>query len=360
MSKNDKFRVAFTADFFEDDGQPKFDDYGLNILEEYPTIEVSRFDTHLPEITPEQVGDAQGVIVLTPRATALTLSQSQNLLAISRFGVGYDNVDVAACTKADVLATITRGAVDRPVAEATVGWMIALTHHLLAKDRLLREGRWEERTQFMGTELRDRTLGVIGFGGIGSATVKLLSGFGMNKPLVYDPYLDDDTATSCNVQKVSLETLLAEADFVSINCPLNNETQNLISTRELKLMKPTAYLINTARGGIVNEDALFSALSEQRIRGAALDCFDGEPITSPHRFGTLDNVLLAPHSIAWTHELFRDIGHIACQTMVDLAHGRRPHGVINPEVFDRPLFQEKWERLKFSSKPNLQTVRVSE
>jgi phosphoglycerate dehydrogenase-like enzyme len=110
-------------------------------------------------------------------------------------------------------------------------------------------------------------------------------------------------------------------------------------------MKPTAYLINTARGGIVNEDALFAALSEQRIAGAALDCFDEEPITSPHRFGSLKNVLLAPHCIAWTHELFRDMGVVACQTMIDLAHGRRPHGIINPEVCDRPSFQKKWERL---------------
>lgn len=356
MKINDQFRVAFTADFFDGDGQPKFDDYGLSILEDDPMIEVSRFDTHLPEITPEQIGNAQGVIVLTPRATAHALSQSENLLAISRFGVGYDNVDVDACTEANVLATITRGAVDRPVAEATVGWMIALTHHFLAKDRLLREGRWDDRTQYMGTELRDRTLGVIGFGGIGSAIVKLLSGFGMNTPLVFDPHLDDDTAASHDVQKVDLDTLLTEADFVSINCPLNSDTRNLISTRELSLMKPTAYLINTARGGIVNEEALFATLSEQRIRGAALDCFDSEPITSPHRFGTLDNVILAPHSIAWTHELFRDIGRIACQTMVDLAYGRRPHGVINPEVFDRPLFQKKWERLKLPSKSSLQPV----
>jgi len=345
MSVDGKFRVAFTADFFDSDGQPKFRDHGLSVLEDDPSIEVSRFDEHRDEITPDQVAAAQGVIVLTPRVTKKTLSQSDNLLAISRFGVGYDNVDVAACTAADVLLTITRGAVDRPVAEATVGWMIGLIHHVLAKDRLVREGRWDDRTQFMGSELRDRTLGVIGFGGIGNAIVKLLSGFGMNTPLVFDPYLDENTAASRGVKKVDLDALLSEADFVSINCPLNEETRNLIGTRELGLMKPTAYLINTARGGIVNEDALFAALSEQRIAGAALDCFDEEPITSPHRFGSLKNVLLAPHCIAWTHELFRDMGVVACQTMIDLAHGRRPHGIINPEVCDRPSFQKKWERL---------------
>jgi len=353
MEMNGRSRVGFTADFFEANGQPKFRDYGLSVFEKYSAIDVSQFEQHHAEITPEQVADARALIVLTPRVTVKTLSQSENLLSVGRFGVGYDNIDVAACTEADVLATITPGTVDRPVAEATVGWMIALTHHMRAKDRLVREGRWDDRTNYMGTELRDRTLGVIGFGGIGRAVVKLLSGFSMNTPLIFDPYLDEKTADSHHVRKVDLDRLLDEADFVSINCPINEETRNLIGERELRRMKPTAYLINTARGGIVDEDSLFEALEQQRIAGAALDCFDGEPITSPHRFGTLDNVLLAPHSIAWTHELFRDMGRVAAQNAIDIVYGRRPNGVLNPEVFDRPSFQEKWERLKLPSEPSL-------
>src|SRR5205085_7441834 len=114
----------------------------------------------------------------------------------------------------------------------------------------------------------------------------------------------------------------------------------------LALMRPNAYLLNTARGGIVNEDALYDALKARRIAGAALDCFDQEPVTSPHRFGDLDNVLLAPHSIAWTEEMFRDIGRAACQVMVDLSLGKNPRGVVNPEVFDRPGFKAKWERFR--------------
>jgi phosphoglycerate dehydrogenase-like enzyme len=348
MGSSRSFQVAYTADFFDAAGQPKFRDYGTSLLDQEPAIHVSQLDANPAEITPELITGKQGVIVLSPRVTAVTLSNSENLLAISRFGVGYDNVDVPACTKADVLATITRGAVDRPVAEATVGWMIALSHHVLVKDRLVREGRWDDRTQFMGTELRDRTLGVVGVGGIGKSIVKLLAGFEMNAPLVFDPYIQDSEAESLGVRKVELDVLLGESDFVSINCPLNDETLDLIGDRELSLMKPTAYLINAARGGIVNEDALFSALSDGRIAGAALDCFVGEPITTPHRFGSFDNVLLAPHSIAWTHELFRDIGRVASQTMIDLAHGRRPHGVINPEVFDRKSFQQKWDRLRLA------------
>ena len=109
-------------------------------------------------------------------------------------------------------------------------------------------------------------------------------------------------------------------------------------------MKPEAYLLNAARGGIVDEDALYQALKERRIAGAAIDCFAQEPVTSPHRFGDLDNVLLAPHSVAWTNELFRDIGLATCQVMVDFAAGNKPRGVLNPEVLDHPAFQEKWKR----------------
>jgi phosphoglycerate dehydrogenase-like enzyme len=231
------------------------------------------------------------------------------------------------------------------VAEATIAWMLALGHHVRAKDRLAREGRWNDRTHFMGTELRDRTLGVIGFGGIGKALVKLLAGFGMNTPLVYDPFVTAADAAATGVRSVSLDELLANSDYVSIHCPLNDGTRNLITARELRQMKPTAYLINTARGGIVDEAALTAALRERRIAGAAIDCFANEPVVSPPVFAEFDNVLLAPHSIAWTDELFRDIGRCVCQGLIDLANGRVPRGVVNRDVLDRPSFRDKWKRI---------------
>ncbi len=187
----------------------------------------------------------------------------------------------------------------------------------------------------MGRELRDRTFGAVGLGGIGRATVGLLRGFGMKTPLAFDPYLSAQAADEAGVRLVGLDELLAQADFVSIHCPLTKETRGLIGRRELELMKPDAYLINTARGGIVDEDELYKALAARRIAGAALDCFAEEPVIRPHRFGELDNVLLAPHSIAWTGELFRDIGRAVCQGMVDLSLGNVPRGVVNPQVLDR-------------------------
>jgi len=339
------FRVGLTADFFDDAGKPKFADIGLDVFEGHDNVQVSRLNEHRPEIGADQIEGYQGIMVLTPRVTADSIANSKDLLAIGRFGVGFDNVDVGACTRNDVLATITVGAVDRSVAEATVGWMLALTHHMLVKDRLTRSDRWNDRSQYMGRELRDRTLGVIGLGGIGQSLISLLNGFGMRQPIAFDPFAPDEVFRKTGARSVDLEELLRTADFVSLHCPLNEKTRGLIGKNELQLMKPDAYLLNTARGGIVDEDALFEALSNRRIAGAAIDCFESEPLIGHHRFCELDNVVLAPHSIAWTDELFRDIGRTACQNMYSLSIGCRPIGVLNPELFARESFREKWARV---------------
>lgn len=340
------FRVALTGDFYNDSGQPKFKSMGLDIVESRADIFVSRFAEHRPTVGSDQVEENNGLIVLTPAVTKASVERSDNLLVLARFGVGFDAVDVQACTDADVLVTITAGAVDRPVAEATVGWMIALTHRFIAKDRIVRQGNWDDRVRYMGCELRDRTLGIIGFGGIGRALVTLLRGFGMRPPIAFDPYVSTEVMSNEGVRAVSLDDLLSTADFVSVHCPLASDTRGLLGIRELSLMKRDAYILNTARGGIVDEDALFEMLSQNRIAGAALDCFEVEPVTAPHRFGTLENVILAPHSVAWTDELFRDIGRTAWRSIIELTSGRRPkQGVVNPELFERESFRKKWRRI---------------
>ncbi|QYM80689.1 hydroxyacid dehydrogenase [Horticoccus luteus] len=340
------FNLKLTADFFDAAGRGKYADIGLSVLAEAPHITTSAFAEHRPEIAPEQLAGANGVIVLTPKVTAQSVAQAGDLIAVGRFGVGYDSVDVAACTAADVAVFITTGAVDRPVAEATVGWMIALTHHMRVKDRLARTGEWDARSRFMGAELRDRTLGVIGLGGIARTVIKLLAGWGMKPPLAFDPFMTPEAAAQAGARLVSLDELMREADFVSVHCPLSPQTRGLIGAEQIGLMKSTAYLLNTARGGIVDEAALRDALEAGRIAGAALDCFATEPVAAGHPFANLDNVLLAPHSIAWTNELFRDIGRTACQGMIDLSLGRQPRGVVNPAVFEKPSFQAKWRRVR--------------
>src|SRR5262245_24865990 len=236
------FRIAWTADFTNADGTPRFADVGLDVLAGQPHFEHAPIRQYLPALTPEQLDGAHGVVVLSPAVTAASLERCPDLLAVVRFGVGYDSVDVAACTRADVLAIITAGAVDRSMAEATLAWMLALSHHVRRKDELVRTGRWDERSRHMGTELRDRTLGVVGLGGIGRALVELCRGLGMKPPLAHDPFLPANAGGPLGVALVGLDELLERADFVSVHCPLTEQTRGLVGARELARMKPTAYL----------------------------------------------------------------------------------------------------------------------
>lgn len=340
-----QFNIIETADFYDPSGKAKFSQTSATWFAGHEHIQLSRFAEHRTEITPDQWANQHAAIVLAPRVSAASIANCDNLLSVARFGVGYDSVDVAACTERDILVMIAAGAVDRSVAEATVGWMMALTHHTLVKDRLVRTGDWDARTRYMGRELRGRTLGVIGFGGIGRALVALLQGFGMAPPLAFDPFVSSEDFSRHGVQSVGLDELLSAADFVSIHCPLNAQTRGLIGPSELRSMKKEAYLINTARGGIVDEDALYDVLQRGDIAGAALDCFADEPVTVPSRFRDLDNVILAPHSIAWTDEMFRDIGMTICRNLLDLSLGRRPAGVVNRQLLERDSFRRKWGHL---------------
>jgi phosphoglycerate dehydrogenase-like enzyme len=343
-STNARFHVAFTGDFQDSAGRPKYREYGVATLQNCPHIDYSLIPEWSAELTAGQIGGANGVVVLSSRVTKQSLVERSALLAIARFGVGYDSVDVAACTEADVLLIIAVGAVDRSVAEATLTWMLALSHNVRSKDLLVRRGRWDERSQFMGSELRQRTLGLVGFGRIAQAVVQLVRVFGMKEILAFDPLVERQVAARQGVELVGLDELLARSDFVSIHCPLNVTTRNLIGEKQLATMKPDAYLINTARGGIVDEQALYCALKERRIAGAGIDVFAEEPLTRPHPLAEFDNVLLAPHCIAWTNELFGDIGRTVCQGLVDLACRKEPAGMVNLEVLQRPGFKKKWAR----------------
>ena len=342
------FSLGFSADLIGPDGKSFFGNAASDFLADYPHVRIGWLEQARAEIGADQLRPFQAAIIGGAKVTQQSVCESESLLALARLGVGYETVDVQACTNADVLVTITAGAVDRPMAEATVMWMLALSHNLRIKDQLVRKAQWDRRSLYHGCELRDRTFGAVGLGRIARKVVELLRGFGMNRPISCDPYVDAAQADALGVKLVGLNELMAEADFVSIHCPLTDTTRNRIGAQELALMKPTAYLINTARGGIVDEEALYDALKASRIAGAAMDCFAVEPVTEPHPLSRFDNVLLAPHAIGWTHELFRDMAVMACQSVVDLSRGERPHGVVNPEVLDRPGFVEKWQRLRVS------------
>ena len=342
------FKVGISADFLDEHGKLAFPDIGLSVLDGVPGLSYEFLKEYRNEYVPEQLRDLDVVISLKPRFTRESLAGVHRLCAIGRCGVGYDNVDLAACTERDIAVYITPTAVMRPVAESIVLFVLALSHNLVLKDRLVREGRWAESTHQLGREPRDRVLGSIGLGNIAGEAIRLLRPFGISKVIAYDPYASPDKARALGAHLLGLDAVLKESDYLMVNCALTPETRGLIGARELSLMKPDAVIINTARGPIIQQQPLIEALESRRIRGAALDVFEKEPLEADSRLMRLDNVILSSHSIAWTTELFRDMGRMDCEGALAVARGEVPEHVVNREVLDRPGFRAKLEQQRRS------------
>lgn len=336
----DPFRVGLTRDFLKPDGTLGFGDIGLELLDQAPGVEWEFLPENTPELLPEQVRGYDALLVLAPRVTAATLAGSERLSVVARFGVGYDNVDVPACTEAGVLLTITPDGVRRPVALTVITLLLALSHRLLEKDRLTREGRWAEKLGHMGQGVTGRTLGVIGFGNIGREVFRLAQPFGL-RHLAFDPHLPSDAGADQGVELVDLDTLLTQSDFVAVCCALTPDTHHLLNAERLAQLKPNAYLINVARGPIVDQQALTTVLRERRIAGAGLDVFEQEPVDPNDPILTLDNVIVAPHALCWTDECFLGNGRSACESILDVAAGRVPRYVVNRDVLEQPAVQAK-------------------
>jgi len=291
------------------------------------------------------VRDYDAILVLSPIVSHDTLARAARLTVIARFGVGYDTVDVTACTEAGVILVITPDGVRRPVAHATLAFILALSTRMFQKDRITRAGRWDDRFDHIGIGLTGRTLGLVGVGNIGSDVLNLARPFGM-RHIAFDPYTSPETAAALGVELTDLETVLRTADFVSIHCPLNDETRGLIDAERLALMKPTAYLINTARGPIVDQRALTATLQAGRIAGAGLDVFEREPIDPNDPLLLLDNIIVAPHALCFTDEVALGNGSSAIRSILAVARGEVPRHVVNREAVETPQFQAKLARYK--------------
>ncbi|MBA7695996.1 Glyoxylate/hydroxypyruvate reductase B [subsurface metagenome] len=240
-------------------------------------------------------------------------------------------VDVPALTNAGVMLGITPNAVRRPMAAAIITFVLALSMRLLTKDKLAREGRWAEKANYHGYGLTGKTLGSIGVGNIGHEMFRLVKPFGM-RHIAYDPYVTQEVVAEVDVGLVGMDTLLAESDFVNISCLLNEETHHLIGEKELRKMKKTAFLINTARGPIVDEAALIKALQEGWIRGAGLDVFEQEPTSPDNPLLKMDNVILAPHALSWTDEIFMGEWDEILERISQIIRGEVPESLVNREV----------------------------
>lgn len=251
------------------------------------------------------------------------------LRIIARTGVGVDpsRVDLEAAKEFKIWVTNQPGSNSVSVAELVFGQMIALARHTHAADRAVRANRWSEYLKFTGTELAGKTIGIVGMGNIGTRVAIRARAFEMGF-LVYDPYIPESHVTALGGRWVGLNELLAAADFATIHCPLTAETKGMIGGKELKLMKPSAYLINAARGGIVDEAELCRALKDKKIAGAVLDVVESEPPEKDHPLLQLDNIILSPHIGAMTVEAAQRGEWGAAHEVIRVLEGQRPKNPV--------------------------------
>lgn len=281
----------------------------------------------------EAIRDAEGLILCGVRLTAEVLAQAPRLRAVSNVGVGYDNLDLAACTARRIPVANTVGVVEEATADLAFTLLVAAARRVVEADRYVREGRWQqwEWRLLWGAEVHGKTLGLYGFGHIGQAMARRGRGFAMRILYHARRPVSEAVERELAAQYVERDALLAQSDFVSLHVPLTPETVHLIGARELALMKPSAFLINTARGTVVDEAALVAALEKRQIAGAALDVFEHEPRVHP-RLVALPNVVLAPHIGSGTDETRQAMARFAAQNLLDLLDGRRPTTLLNPEA----------------------------
>lgn len=341
----DEFRVALVADLLGTDGEVVFEDFGLDRLDE-AGVSHAFLAEDLSPVSPDQLAGFDVVISMGQSYTRASFAGADRLALVARTGVGYDMIDMDAATEADVMVTITPEATRKPVASATMALMLGLCHRVTIKDAIVRNNEWDIRFDHMGCEIRDRVVGLIGMGMIGREVVRMLAPFEPSEILVNDPAVSVEEADRLGVTLVDLETLLRRSTFVTIHCPLNEHTRYLIGSSELRMMRPDAFLINTARGAIVDQKALEQALQEGWIAGAAIDVFEQEPPAADVPLLSLPNVILAPHASCWTHELFRDIGHDCVKAALAVSRGEKPPYVVNREVLERPGLRSKLERFR--------------
>lgn len=323
------FRIGATRDLRMANGEPCFGDAAFEELRRNPDVTWDWLDDELTEITPEIMASYDALHCNLPTVTRASVSGGNTRCKIvARNGVGFDTVDLDAMTEHGIIVTNTPIAVRRPVAVATMTLLLALAGRLFAKDQLVRERRWDERANFMGTGLTTRTLGVVGAGSIGQEIIRLATPF-FGRVIASDPYVSEDIIAAAGAEKGDFQDLLSEADFVVACCLLTDETRHLMNSDAFRAMKPTASFVNVGRGPIHDEAALIAALQSGDIAAAGLDVTEVEPIAADSPLLEMDNTIITPHALCWTDECFSDIARTALRSIVDVSLGLRPVHVVN-------------------------------
>jgi D-3-phosphoglycerate dehydrogenase len=324
----------------------------LDILARRPDVQVDRLENESPRSAADpvlaqahayQIGAARDEIDPQYHATADLLARTPNLLAVSSNGAGFDTVDVDACTAAGVIAVNQAGGNKEAVAEHVLAMMLTLSKRIVETDRYMRRQSDIPRNDFIGHDLTGRTVGIIGLGHVGTRVAELCRGLFRMRVLACDPYQTAEQIEARGAEKVTLDALLAQSDYVSVNCPRNGETRGMIGAAQYALMQKHAYFITTARGGIHDEAALAEALAARRIAGAGLDVWEKEPPPHTHPLMAFDNVVISPHTAGVTIESRNNIARIAAEQMLDILDGKRPERLLNPEVW--PAYCERFQRI---------------
>lgn len=325
----------------------------LEILAQRPDIQVDKLTNDSPgdeaaavliRAHAYQIGSARQELASKYHGTAALLSRMPNVVVLSTSGAGYDTVNLDDCTAAGVVAVNQAGGNREGVAEHVMAMMLSLSKRLMLADHSMRSGEQRPRREFMGDDVAERTIGIVGLGNVGSRVAELCRGLFRMCVLAYDPYLDPEQVKARGAEKVEvLDDLLRQADYVSINCPHTVETRGMIGARQFGLMQPHAYFITTARGGIHDEAALAEALRAERIAGAGLDVWEDEPPPTDHPLLGFDNVLVSPHIAGITRQSRHNIARIAAEQLLGVLDGKRPPRLLNPEVW--PAYCDRFERI---------------
>lgn len=323
------------------------------------------------DITPEElvdsIADYDGIVVRSrTKVTREVIEASRKLKIIARAGVGVDNVDVKAATEKGIMVVNAPESTSITVAEHTIGIILSLARKIAIADKSVKDGKWE-KSKFMGSELSGKTLGIIGMGRIGSQVATRCKAFNM-EILVNDPYITEDVAARLGAKIVDRDTLFKDADVISIHVPLTPETRHSINQEQFKQMKDTAFIVNCARGGIINEEDLYHALVNGDIGGAGLDVFEKEP-PKDNPLLNLDNLVVTPHIGASTREAQRDAAIIVAKEIKKVLTGESPKNVLNMPVLDhetmillKPYFELMAKLGKFliqTAKGNINEIHVT-
>lgn len=328
----DGYRVALTSDAVRPDGSSIHGDLGLDRL---TAGGVDWFVLPPGDPRPQELTGVRALVSFGhAHVDEEFLAGVPELRHVARFGAGYDTVDLEACTRAGVVVTNTPDGVRKPLAVAGLTLLLAVATNLLGKDAMTRSGDWSGRERLRGAPLEGATVGIVGFGGVGAELATMLKPLGVNL-LAVNRRGSHPQEKELGAEFTDLPDLLRRSDYVVLTAALTLQTRRMIDAAALSSMKPTAYLINIGRGGLVDTDALREALRTGVIAGAGLDVFDPEPLPPDDDLLTFDNVVLSPHALCWTADFTRDVSASVVEAVLDVAGGREPRHLLNSGALGR-------------------------